>query len=162
MRPRQVLYDNMKTVVLARDKYGEGLHQYNPKLWDLGKEYQFTPKLCRPYRAQTKGKVERFNRYLRYSFHNPLVGLLKQSGLDLDVHTANVEVGKWMRDVANVREHATLKEQPMILLAQEPLQALPGYKKLPDTAAITPKGNNWPIEQLQRPPVDYEHLLEAS
>lgn len=160
--PRQVLYDNMKTVVLARDVYGEGLHRFNPGLWSLAKEYQFTPKLCRPYRAKTKGKVERFNRYLRYSFHNPLVGLLKQSGLELDVATANMEVRKWIRDVANVRIHDTLKQQPMVLLAQEPLQVLPRHEKLPDTVDITSKHNDWPVEQLQRSPADYEQLLEAS
>ena len=47
-----------------------------------------------PYRAQTKGKVERFIRYLRYSFYVPLVAQLKQAGLVLDVETANIEVQK--------------------------------------------------------------------
>ncbi len=63
--PREVLYDNMKTVVLERNTYGEGRHRFHPGLWDLGKYYGFTPRLCRPYRAQTKGKVERFNRTLQ-------------------------------------------------------------------------------------------------
>ena len=76
--PKQVLYNNMKTVVLGRDVYGEGLHRFHPGLWDLSKYYLFTPKLCRPFRAQTKGKVERFNRYLRNSFYYPLAGSLKQ------------------------------------------------------------------------------------
>jgi transposase len=40
-----------------------------------------------PYRAKTKGKVERMNRYLRYSFHLPLVSRLGRSGLELDVAT---------------------------------------------------------------------------
>lgn len=45
-------------------------------------------KLCRPYRARTKGKVERFNGYLRRSFYVALVAKLKQAGLHLDVVTA--------------------------------------------------------------------------
>lgn len=160
--PNQALYDNMKTVVLGRDVYGEGLHRFHPGLWDLAKHYQFTPKLCRPYRAKTKGKVERFNRYLRYSFYYPLVGLLKQSGLELDVETANVEVMKWMRDVANVRIHDTLKEQPLVLLGQEQtaLQPLPDYQG-PVEPSQAPAQNTWPVEQLQRSPRDYEQLLEV-
>lgn len=71
--PRELLYDNVKTVVLERDGYGPGAHRFHPTLWDLAKHYNFQPRLCRPYRAKTKGKVERFNGYLRHSFHVPLV-----------------------------------------------------------------------------------------
>lgn len=161
--PREVLYDNMKTVVLGRDVYGEGLHRFHPGLWDLAKYYGFTPRLCRPYRAKTKGKVERFNRYLRYSFYYPLVGLLKQSGLVLDKDTANAEVKKWVRDVANTRIHGSLKEQPLVLLDQEQsvLQALPLYESLLVREDAPPIQNHWPVEQLQRSPQDYEQLLEG-
>ncbi|KDU44156.1 integrase core domain protein, partial [Escherichia coli 3-373-03_S4_C1] len=57
--PREVLYDNMKTVVLQRDAYQTGQHRFHPSLWQFGKEMGFSPRLCRPFRAQTKGKVER-------------------------------------------------------------------------------------------------------
>lgn len=70
--PTEVLYDNMKTVILQRNAYGRGLHQFHPGLWDLAKQTGFTPRLCQPYRARTKGKVERFIRYLRHSFYVPL------------------------------------------------------------------------------------------
>ena len=53
-------------------------------------------RLCRPYRAKTKGKLERFNRYLRESFYNPLVTRL-QAHTPLDVNTANAEVLKLLR-----------------------------------------------------------------
>ena len=46
--------------------------------------------------AKTKGKVERFNGYLRRSFYVPLVSRLKQAGLQLDVVTANIEVARWL------------------------------------------------------------------
>jgi transposase len=85
------------------------------------------PKLCRPYRAKTKGKVERFNRYLRESFFNPLASRLKPLGLLIDVELANYEVKKWLRDIANQRIHATTGEVPMIRLDEEKqwLQPLP-------------------------------------
>ena len=66
--PREVLYDNMKTVVLQRDAYQTGQHRFHPSLWQFGKEMGFSPRLCRPFRAQTKGKVERMVQYTRNSF----------------------------------------------------------------------------------------------
>jgi transposase len=124
---REVLYDNMKTVVVERDAYGVGLHRFHPSLWDLAKHYNFQPRLCRPYRPKTKGKVERFNRYLRYSFHVPLVTRLRQAGLKLDRETANVEVLRWLREVANVRVHGETELVPTEQLEQErtALQKLP-------------------------------------
>jgi transposase len=63
--PREVLFDNMKTVVLERNAYGRGRHRLHPGLLALSRDLGFAVRLCRPYRAKTKGKVERFNRYLR-------------------------------------------------------------------------------------------------
>lgn len=117
--PKEVLYDNMKTVIQQRNAYGAGLHRFHSGLWDLTQETGFTPRLCQPYRAKTKGKVERFIRYLRYSFYVPLVSQLKQAGLTLDVETANLEVLKWLRDIANVRVHQTTQEQPVFRWKQE-------------------------------------------
>ncbi len=117
--PRKVLYDNMKTVVIERDGYGPDLHRFQPQFKDFAEHHGFQPKLCRPYRAKTKGKVERFNHYLKHSFAYPLTTRLKQAGLVLDVTTANAEVGIWLRDVANLRTHGTTGESPAELLKQE-------------------------------------------
>src|SRR5271154_6176716 len=67
----EVLYDNMRTVVSDRDLYGPGLHRYNRTLLDFAHHQGFVPRLCMPYRPKTKGKVERFIRYLRASFYVP-------------------------------------------------------------------------------------------
>ncbi len=40
--PREVLYDNMKTVVLQRDAYQTGQHRFHPSLWQFGKEMTAT------------------------------------------------------------------------------------------------------------------------
>ena len=58
--PHEVLYDNMRTVVIGRDAYGPGKHRLQPGFRDYAHHHGFLPRLCRPYRAQTKGKVERF------------------------------------------------------------------------------------------------------
>jgi transposase len=51
-----------RTVVTDRKQYGPGLHRYNRTFLDCAHHFGFLPRLCRPYRAKTKGKVERLNR----------------------------------------------------------------------------------------------------
>lgn len=124
--PFKILYDNMKTVVLERDSYGQGQHRYHAGFLDYAHHSGFLIKLCQPYRAQTKGKVERFNGYLRRSFYVPLVSRLSQGGFKLDVPTANLEVSQWLRQVANERVHGTTGLRPSHRLQEElaHLQAL--------------------------------------
>mgnify|MGYP003532960540 FL=1 len=117
--PQRILYDNMKTVVIERDTYGEGQHRFHAGFLDFAKHCGFIIKLCRPYRAKTKGKVERFNGYLRRSFYVPLASRLAQSGLQLDVVTANSEVARWLCEVANERLHGTTQERPSERLRAE-------------------------------------------
>jgi transposase len=66
----------MRTVVTDRDRYGPGLHRYNRTFLDFAHHHGFLPRLCRPYRAKTKGQVERFIGYLRASFYVPLASQL--------------------------------------------------------------------------------------
>ena len=123
---RRVLYDNMKTVVLERDASGEGEHRFHAGFLDYARHCGFVIKLCRPYRARTKGKVERFNGYLRRSFYVPLAAQLKQAGLVLDAVTANIQVRRWLKDIANERIHGTTQIRPAQRLQEECLQAIPG------------------------------------
>lgn len=125
--PFEVLYDNMKTVVLQRDAYGKHRHRYQPTFLDFAHHYGFIPRLCQPYRAKTKGKVERFNRYLRYSFYNPLACRLKTLNQIVDVALANREVRHWLDEVANQRVHGTTLCIParQLILEQGHLQPLP-------------------------------------
>ncbi len=120
--PHTILYDNMKTVLIDRNAYGPGRHRFHAGFREFAKHHGFSPRMCAPYRAQTKGKVERFNRYLKESFVWPLESRLKPLDLTLDVDTANAEVGIWLRDVANVRIHAETKQRPADrLLREQPL-----------------------------------------
>ena len=137
---RRILYDNMKTVVLERDVDGPGKHRYHAGFLDYAKHCGFVIKLCRPYRARTKGKVERFNGYLRRSFYVPLATKLKQAGLQLDVVTANAEVQHWLREVAHERIHGTTKMKPVERLQEEQLhlQAIPATWR-GDIAAARPR-----------------------
>jgi len=62
---------------------------------------------------------------LRRSFYVPLVAQLKQAGLSLDAVTANIEVRRWLKDIANQRIHGTTQMRPVQRLPEECLQALP-------------------------------------
>ena len=117
--PYDILYDNMKTVITARNYYGDGLHRLQSGFWDFSKHHGFRPRICRPYRAQTKGKVERFIHYLRYSFYQPLVAQLKGSSLCLDIAIANQKVLSWLNEVANQRIHGTTSCVPWVRLQEE-------------------------------------------
>ena len=160
--PNKVLYDNMKTVVVQRNAYGPGLHKFHPGLWDFAKSEGFQPRLCRPYRAKTKGKVERFIRYLRYSFYVPLASKLKQAELSVDVETANQAVMIWLRDIANVRVHGTTGEQPSRRWQEEKQSLRPFRDPLVGSVesnplALTPRTHV--AESFQHPLSVYENLL---
>src|SRR5262245_45814917 len=77
--------------------------------------------------AKTKGKVERFIRYLESSFWVPFAASMKQAGLKPDKHAANAAVARWLREVANARVHATTEEVPAewLVIEREKLQRLP-------------------------------------
>ena len=156
--PEHVLFDNMKTVVLERDAYGNGQHRFHPQLLQLARDCGFAIRLCRPYRAKTKGKVERFNRYLRSSFWIPLKTRFQASGLLVDVETANVEVARWLQDVANVRVHGELKERPVDRWQTE----RPYLQPYQGVVNLTPKPNRqvpMPVESLQHPLSVYDALV---
>ncbi|EBH8951789.1 IS21 family transposase [Salmonella enterica] len=129
--PQEVLYDNMKTVVLQRDAYQSGQHRFNPSLWQFGKEMGFSPRLCRPFRAQTKGKVERMVQYTRNSFYIPLMTRLRPMGITVDVETANRYGLRWLYEVANQRRHETIQTRPCDrwVEEQQSMLALPPGKK---------------------------------
>ena len=75
-------------------------------------------KLCKVYRAQTKGKVERFNLYLKRNFYIPLKSALKGSNIHIDTNLLNTKVFAWL-EMANNRIHYTTKQKPTEQFKQE-------------------------------------------
>lgn len=159
--PRHVLFDNAKSVVIGRDAYGEGRHRWNPKLLALSEELGFGLRLCRPYRARTKGKVERFNGYLKGSFLVPLGATLKAAGLKLDTAAANAHIGRWLAEVANARTHGTTGERPDQRLVIERAALTPLPRSVQRDRIAVPSRRPVPIESLQHPLSVYEALLEV-
>lgn len=116
--PEQILYDRMKTAVLG-EVDDEGI-VYNEKLLALAAHYDFLPKACKPYRAKTKGKVERPFRYVREDF------FLGRSFRNLD--DLNSQFQQWLDQIANVRLHATTQRVVIEHFAEEK----PSLKPLPE------------------------------
>jgi transposase len=160
--PREVLFDNAKSVIITRDCYGPGLHRWHAGMLEVARDYGFQLKVCRPFRARTKGKVERFNGYLKRSFLVPLSATLRAGGLPLDVATANREVLRWLDEVANRREHGTTGIAPCIRLLEDraQLSALP-LRPLQSLPAIS-QASVLPFESLQHPLSVYDELLGSA
>lgn len=161
--PHQLLFDNAKAIIIERDVYGPGKHRWNPQLMHLAEKYAFTPKVCRPYRAKTKGKVERFNHYLKNSFIVPLTATFRQAGLVLDVPAANARIGEWLVTVANTRVHGTTGVPPEQRMPRERAALLPLPKVTLALPAPVPTLNQRPVptESLQHPLAAYQALLEV-
>lgn len=165
--PREVWYDNMKTVVVERDAYGEGAHKLNQAFYQFAKSMGFIPKLCHTYRPQTKGKVERMVRYVRDNFFRPLNTKLMALGQILDINTANEQVVLWLDTVAHQRIHDTTKQKPAERLVEERkvLQTLP--PRLLAVASSLPDNSPLPsLSRLSQQPLHhdlsvYDQLMEA-
>lgn len=160
--PQEVLFDNAKPVIIERDVYGPGQHRWHAGMLQFARDFGFQLRVCRPYRARTKGKVERFNGYLKGSFLVPLAATLKAGGLKLDTHTANREVLRWLSQVANVRVHATTGEPPYARLPadQAQLSALPIIRDSISVAGAF--AHLVPVESMQHPLSTYQALLEVA
>jgi transposase len=103
---RKILYDNMKQVRLSQT-------EWNPLFQDFLSHYGIVANTHRPYRARTKGKVERAVLYLRDSF---IKGREFENLADLRQQGFH-----WQEETANQRVHATTKEKPCELFKSEQL-----------------------------------------
>ena len=112
--PEEILYDNMKQVVIKRLLKQED-STLNRQFEDFADFYGFKPVLCRPYRGQTKGKVERTVQFVRNNF---MIGIRYNSLDDL-----NGQALAWCNKV-NGKVHATTNEIPFERLKKEGLNPL--------------------------------------
>ncbi len=112
--PEEILYDNMKQVVVKRLLRQED-STLNRQFEDFAGFYGFKPILCRPYRGQTKGKVERTVAFVRDNF---MTGIRYSSLDDL-----NGQAFAWCNKV-NGKVHNTTGEIPFERLGKENLNPL--------------------------------------
>ena len=102
--PSELLFDQMKAVIVEDGRPSGGRLVENPEFLRFSFHWGFRIRACRPYRAQTKGKVERPVSYIRSNFF-----YARTFASDDDLNTRTLG---WLDTVANVRIHGTLKEKP--------------------------------------------------
>ena len=109
--PSELLFDQMKAVITQDERDAGGRVTENAEFLRFAHHWDFRVRACRPYRAKTKGKVERPVSYVRSSF---FYGRTFTSDSDL-----NAQAQHWLDTVVNVRIHGTLKERPLDRLERE-------------------------------------------
>ena len=149
--PRECLFDQMKAVIVddARPRGGKLLE--NPEFLRFAAHWGFRIRACRPYRAKTKGKVERPIHYVRGNF---LYGRDFLGDGDLDAQAVH-----WVGATANQRVHGTTHEVPAVRFARDeqatllPLPARPYQSLVLPPARLTasqkPRGSRPHAATLQ-------------
>lgn len=122
--PRRCLYDNAKVVTLGRDE--KGRIEWNRRMLDFSLRVGFELRVCRPYRAQTKGKVESGVKYVR--------GNMWPSLRFVDDVDLNRQALQWCDEVANQRTHGTTGRPPRAMLAEE----LAHLGPIPERGSLAP------------------------
>ncbi len=102
--PEELLFDQMKAVITKDLRLLGGQLVVNQEFLRFAAHWNFTPRACRPYRARTKGKVERPIRYVRENF---VYGRTFLNDADLDAQRE-----RWV-EKANRRVHGTTREVPL-------------------------------------------------
>ena len=102
------LYDRARTVCYPN---GEGRVVWNPTFKAFADYWGFEPRLCRPYRAQTKGKVESGVKYLKRNF--------LRGRVFIDIEDLQAQLDEWNATIADQRVHGTTHEQPSVRFERE-------------------------------------------
>lgn len=115
--PKNILYDNAKTVVLKREKLPDGTYKfhYNPAFLDFSQYYGFAIKLCMPYWPRTKGKVESGVKFVGNNF---MQGMKFNDGFS-SLEELNKKALLWIDSFADLRIHGTTGERPSDRFAEE-------------------------------------------
>jgi len=111
---REHLYDRPRTVCYADETWRR---IWNPTFKAFADYWGFEPRVCRPYRAQTKGKVESGVKYVKRNF---LPGRTF-----VDVVDFQAQLDEWNTTIADRRVHGTTHELPMVRFEREHGQLVP-------------------------------------
>lgn len=114
---REILYDNLKSVVLKR-AFKQVDSEFNKEFLEFSGFYGFKAILAQPYRPQTKGKVENTVKFVRDNFFN---------GSEFrTLDEINLKANLWLTKINN-QVHHTTHERPVERLPKEGLIELVGH-----------------------------------
>jgi hypothetical protein len=100
--------------------------RFNDAFLDFLRSFNITPLACTPGAPNQKGKVESAIKYLRQNFWP-----LRSFG---DLTDVQLQVQRWLKEVANVRMHHTTGQQPVDRFEKVRLNPLP--ELLPDCRQV--------------------------
>ena len=146
--PRQILFDQMKSVIVEDHRPTGGRLLENPEFLRFAAHWDFRIRACRPYRAKTKGKVERPVHYLRDNF---LYGRTFLGDADLADQCT-----RWLAEVANCRIHGTTKAVPQARFEQDERAVLLPLAARPYHSLVLVPEPPPPPERAPVPTVDVE------
>jgi transposase len=115
----EILYDQNRCVVI-KPRLKDPV--YNQQFLDFAHHYDFMPRVCRPYRPQTKGKVENTIKYVKRNF----LSLQDTS----DTLVLNQRKREWLQRINN-KVHSTTQEIPTLRLKREKLNAIQEIAEYP-------------------------------
>jgi len=158
--PAELLFDQMKSVIIEDERAVGGKLLENAEFMRFAAHWDFRIRACRPYRAKTKGKVERPIGYVRESF---FYGRHFLNDADL-----NAQALSWLERTANVRTHRTIAEVPRVRFERDerallkPL-ALRRYRSLVLASAATAAKPALPVSSVERRPLAwYDRVARAA
>lgn len=123
-RTRTILYDNPRTIVQRKDEV-TGYVEWNATFKDRMDFYGVEIRLCRRWRAKTKGKVESGVKYVK---RNALAGRRFR-----DLEELNAWLLEWCVGIADQRVHGTTHERPTERFAREEAETLVAVDRRPPT-----------------------------
>jgi transposase len=129
---REVLTDRDPAFCVGADRLGRAI--LAPEWVDLAGLLGVVPKACRPYRAQTKGKVERMIRELKESLLPWLSGQVLPAGPSLADYDALAR--RWIEEVVLVRRHRTTGR----IVGEAWAEERPGLEPIPPRVLAGPAG----------------------
>ena len=143
-----ILYDNPKTIVLRRDLEGQEV-VWNAQFMDFARYWGYAARLCRPYRARTKGKVESGVKYVKRNFF----GLYGRKFASLEA--LNEKLLAWCLEVADERIHGTTHQKPRERFLEEHLTSVSGrvpyrieqaiLRRVPTDALVVYRTNRYSV-----------------
>jgi len=112
--PRTLLIDNDGALVIGRDEATQTA-RLHPAFAAFCRDFGVEARVCRPYRARTKGKTESGVKYVK---RNAIAGRAFGSFAEFEGH-----LDGWMRE-ADERVHGTTHERPIDRFLREEMAAL--------------------------------------
>jgi transposase len=134
--PAELLFDQMKAVIIEDQREFGGKLLENAEFVRFAAHWDFRIRACRPYRAKTKGKVERPISYIRQNF---FYGREFLNDADL-----NQQALSWARHKANARLHRTTGEVPQVRFERDERAVLKAL-------ALHPYQSVAQLQPIQRP-----------